>query len=287
MHHFDELLRRYRALSRPDQMRCAVACCGTCWDCGRARANAGSRWHDREHRDRGGAHHPAERIRQLPPGGEAALRIRRLQLLLEEVGVSCDDTADLRDLDAVLFASDRGAEALVAARLDDEQRLVAYARLIARLLADDLQAPVDIKIEYTDATPRLRAGSAKKSGWCWPSLRLSRPADWPRRRGRCSKMCRASRWRSRRAPRLARRSAVPPVERLLVPAVEYVPPLARSPRCQRCHRPRVCHAEPRGRAGGVAALNPPWRGSPTGSSRHAVRRFPRHQQRCTRSDRTA
>ena len=92
-----------------------------------------------------------ERIRQLPPGGEPALRIRRLQLLLEEVGVSCDDTADLRDLDAVLFASDRGAEALVAARLNDEQRLVAYARLIARLLADDLQAPVDIKIEYTDA----------------------------------------------------------------------------------------------------------------------------------------
>ena len=35
---------------------------------------------------------------------------------------------ELQDVDAVLLASARGTEALIAARLDDDQRLVAYAR---------------------------------------------------------------------------------------------------------------------------------------------------------------
>lgn len=92
-----------------------------------------------------------DRVRALPADGDAWLRVRRLRAVLEEVGVHCDDTAELHDVDAVLFASGRGTEALIAARLDDGDRLVAYARIVARLLTGDLTGPVDFKIEYADS----------------------------------------------------------------------------------------------------------------------------------------
>jgi hypothetical protein len=91
-----------------------------------------------------------ERLRMLPTVGDARQRIARMRALLEEVGVRCDEHADLTDLDAVLFASARGTEALIAARLDDGQRLMAYARLLARLLLGDLRPPIDAKMEYAD-----------------------------------------------------------------------------------------------------------------------------------------
>jgi hypothetical protein len=99
-----------------------------------------------------------ERITSMPAGGDERLRLRHLRAVLEEVGVHCDDTADLQELDAVLMASGHGTDALIAARLDDEQRLIAYARIIARLLTGELHAPVDIKIEYTydDGAPSKR-----------------------------------------------------------------------------------------------------------------------------------
>jgi hypothetical protein len=93
-----------------------------------------------------------ERVRGLPADGDPGLRYRRLRAVLEEVGVHCDDTADLHDVDAVLLASGRGTEALIAARLDDGERVVGYARIIARLLTGDLTAPVDFKIEYADSS---------------------------------------------------------------------------------------------------------------------------------------
>jgi hypothetical protein len=93
-----------------------------------------------------------DRVRALPADGDVRLRVRRLRAVLEEVGVHCDDTAALHDVDAVLLASSRGTEALIAARLDDDARVVAYARIIARLLTGDLTAPVDFKIEYTDSS---------------------------------------------------------------------------------------------------------------------------------------
>ena len=93
-----------------------------------------------------------DRVRSLPADGDARLRARRLRAILEEVDVRCDDTADLHDVDAVLLASSRGTEALIAARLGDGDRLVAYARIIARLLTGDLTAPVDFKIEYADSS---------------------------------------------------------------------------------------------------------------------------------------
>ena len=91
-----------------------------------------------------------DRVRALPTGGETRMRVRRLRAILEEAGVHCDDGADLHDVDAIVLGSGRGVEAMFAARLDDEQRLIAYARIIARLLADDLQAPLDFKAEYAD-----------------------------------------------------------------------------------------------------------------------------------------
>lgn len=96
-----------------------------------------------------------DRLRTLPASGDTRMRIARLRALLEELGVRCDESADLQDLDAVLLASARGTDALIATRLDDEQRLVAYARIIARLLIGELHAPVDAKMEYADDSSAL------------------------------------------------------------------------------------------------------------------------------------
>jgi hypothetical protein len=89
-----------------------------------------------------------DRVRALPPGGEPRLRVFRLRALLQELGVHCDESLDLQDLDAVLLASERGAEALVASRLTDDERLFAYARIVARLLLGELHGPLDAKMEY-------------------------------------------------------------------------------------------------------------------------------------------
>jgi hypothetical protein len=92
-----------------------------------------------------------ERVRRLPTDGDARTRCRRLRAMLEEMGVHCDETAELQDVDAVLLASSRGTEALIAARLDDEGRRNAYARIVARLLVGVLHAPMDAKMEYAGA----------------------------------------------------------------------------------------------------------------------------------------
>ncbi len=96
-----------------------------------------------------------DRLRGLPVSGELPTRIARLRLLLEELGVHCDDTPDLHDLDAILLASARGTDALIASRLDDDQRLMAYARLIARLLLGELHAPLGAMMEYADEASAL------------------------------------------------------------------------------------------------------------------------------------
>ncbi|MEX2225349.1 MAG: hypothetical protein WEB52_02740 [Dehalococcoidia bacterium] len=91
-----------------------------------------------------------ERLRFLPMIGDARTRAKRLRAVFEELGIHCDESADLHDLDAVLFASARGSDALIASRLDDDQRLTAYARLAARILACELHPPVDASMEYAD-----------------------------------------------------------------------------------------------------------------------------------------
>jgi hypothetical protein len=93
-----------------------------------------------------------ERLRTLPIDGTYAERARRLRSLLEEMGIHCDETAELQDADAVLLASGRGADAMIAARLSDEERFYAYARLVARLLIGHMHAPIDAKIEYEQPT---------------------------------------------------------------------------------------------------------------------------------------
>lgn len=96
-----------------------------------------------------------DRLRALPATGDTAERIARLRSLLQELGVNCDDSADLHDLDAIMLASVHGTDALIASRLDDQQRLVAYARLIGRLLVDEFHAPVDAMMEYADDASAL------------------------------------------------------------------------------------------------------------------------------------
>jgi len=92
-----------------------------------------------------------ERLRRLPGDGGARVRARRLRALLEEMGVHCDETADLEGVDAVLLASARGTEAIIAARLNDDERHHAYARIVARLLVGEIHTPIDAKMEYAGA----------------------------------------------------------------------------------------------------------------------------------------
>ncbi len=92
-----------------------------------------------------------DRVRQMPADGDVRLRTRRLRSMLEEMGVHCDDSAGLQDVDAVLLTSARGTEALIAARLDDQGRHRTYARLVARLLVGEMHPPIDAKIEYPAA----------------------------------------------------------------------------------------------------------------------------------------
>jgi hypothetical protein len=91
-----------------------------------------------------------DRLRMLPVHGDARARAHRLRALLEELDIQCDEAADLHGLDAVLLTSARGTDAMIAARLDDDQRLIAYARLVARLLLGEMHAPLDAKMEYAD-----------------------------------------------------------------------------------------------------------------------------------------
>lgn len=90
------------------------------------------------------------RLRTMPSEGDSHLQARRLRGMLEEMGVRCDESVDLHDADGVLLASTHGTEALVAARLNDEQRHHVYARLVARLLLTHIHGPIDAKIEYPD-----------------------------------------------------------------------------------------------------------------------------------------
>lgn len=89
-----------------------------------------------------------DRLRMMPPGGGPRERSRRLRALLEEMGVRCDESAELDEADAILLTSGRGMEAMIASRLDDERRHQAYARIVARLIIGQLHEPIDAKIEY-------------------------------------------------------------------------------------------------------------------------------------------
>ena len=89
-----------------------------------------------------------DRLRAMPHDGDPRAGVRRMRALLQEMGVQCDDTAELEDADAILLTSGRGMEALIASRLDDDQRHQAYSRIVARLIIGQMHEPIDAKIEY-------------------------------------------------------------------------------------------------------------------------------------------
>ncbi|MBI5288257.1 MAG: hypothetical protein HY873_04735 [Chloroflexi bacterium] len=89
-----------------------------------------------------------DRLRAMPDVGDPRAGVRRMRALLQEMGVQCDDTAELEDADAILLTSGRGMEALIASRLDDDQRHQAYSRIVARLIIGQMHEPIDAKIEY-------------------------------------------------------------------------------------------------------------------------------------------
>ena len=188
-----------------------------------------------------------DRLRTLPLDGDARLRTYRLRAMLEEMGVHCDDTAELQDVDAVLLTSARGTEALIAARLDDDARLRTYARIVARA-ARRRDARPDRREDRVsgEARHRLAAGarggcaSSRSSPARSSTARLdARAAAALRGRAEAHARLHAAHGRPLDARRL------PPLERLLVQALEHVPPLALAPRRQQGHRPHLRRARPR------------------------------------------
>ncbi len=99
------------------------------------------------------ARYLSRNLRSLPTAGTEIDRAERLRRLLEECGVHCDESLRLDGLSAVVLASERGTEALVAAGLSGDRRLDAYARIVARLLLDEPAGAVDARFEYTGPLP--------------------------------------------------------------------------------------------------------------------------------------
>ncbi len=95
----------------------------------------------------------SRRLRTLPFSGTAADRAERFRRLLEECGVRCDESLAMTGLVAVIIASHRGTEALVAAGLSDERRCDTYARIVARLLLDQPAGFIDARFEYAGPLP--------------------------------------------------------------------------------------------------------------------------------------
>lgn len=95
----------------------------------------------------------SRRLRTLPFSGTAADRAERFRRLLEECGVHCDESLAMNGLVAVVLASPRGTEALIAAGLPDERRCDTYARIVARLLLDQPAGFIDARFEYAGPLP--------------------------------------------------------------------------------------------------------------------------------------
>lgn len=95
----------------------------------------------------------SRRLRTLPFSGTDADRAERFRRLLEECGVRCDETLALDGLVAVIIASGRGTEALIASGLSAERRCDTYARIVARLLLDQPAGFVDARFEYAGPLP--------------------------------------------------------------------------------------------------------------------------------------
>jgi hypothetical protein len=92
------------------------------------------------------------RVHRVEHDDSARSRVWAARRLLEELGVRCDDSADLQDLKGFLLSSHRGTEIVVRRDLSDEERLAVYAHLVAHaLLGPDLPAFAPAaQFEYVD-----------------------------------------------------------------------------------------------------------------------------------------
>lgn len=68
--------------------------------------------------------------------------------VLEEAGIRCEDSDQLQDLTGFLISSPRGTEMVLSARLDDSQRLCAYAHLLAHVLISGQRGNLLARFEY-------------------------------------------------------------------------------------------------------------------------------------------
>lgn len=71
-----------------------------------------------------------------------------LKRVLEESGIRCADSDQLQDLAAFLISSPRGTEMVLSARLDDAERLLVYAHLLAHVLISGQRGHLLARFEY-------------------------------------------------------------------------------------------------------------------------------------------
>ncbi len=86
------------------------------------------------------------------PPTSSAHRAAAARRLLEELGIRCDEQAQLHDLKGFLISSPYGTEIVVGRDLSDDERLEVYAHLIAHALlgADSPMLRLAARFEYVD-----------------------------------------------------------------------------------------------------------------------------------------
>ncbi|HEX2173145.1 MAG TPA: hypothetical protein VHL09_11955 [Dehalococcoidia bacterium] len=77
-----------------------------------------------------------------------ACRTWIIRRTLEELGIHCEEAADLQALAGFLIASERGVEIVTSAGLSPRDQAQVYTQLLAQLLLEPGQLPFLVRFEY-------------------------------------------------------------------------------------------------------------------------------------------
>ncbi len=100
------------------------------------------------------AHRMARRAPAEAPAPHAAFlasdagRAWLIRRTLEELGIHCEESADLQDLAGFLIASERGVEIVTSTRLTPTEQANVYSQLLAQALLEPSGHPFLVRFEY-------------------------------------------------------------------------------------------------------------------------------------------
>lgn len=98
---------------------------------------------------------------EIAADGADARRLWLIRLILEEMGIRCDDTATLQDLKAFLIMSPRGVEIVCSRQLSIPERVSAYVHLLAHLLLVPDSGSISVWFEWADGKSPTKRGKPK------------------------------------------------------------------------------------------------------------------------------